>query len=158
MVDNVVRCHTCGRRNRVPATAWEPPCCDGCGQHLAWVTRVDEDTFAEAVTLSGAPVLVDLTASWSPRCRLVSPVLDRIARQRPGTVKLVRVDVETAPALARRLSVVVVPTQIVLRDGQEVARRAGAASAAHLRRWIGHTLESLGSVEVDRPVREPVPV
>lgn len=157
MVDDVVRCHTCGRGHRVPATVCEPPCCDGCGHHLAWVTRVDEDTFAEAVTLSRAPVLVDLTASWSPRCRLVSPVLDRIARQLPGAVKVVRVDVETAPALARRLSVAVVPTLIVLRDGEEVARRAGAASAAHLRRWVGHTLEALGSVEA-AGLREPVPV
>ncbi len=157
-MDNIVRCHTCGRAHRVLATAFEPPWCDGCGHHLAWVTRAGEDTFADAVARVRVPVLVDLTARWSRRCRLVSPVLDRIARQRPGTVKLVRVDVESAAALARRLSVVVVPTLLVLRDGEEVARRAGAASAVQLRRWVGHTLAALGPVEVPGSVREPVPV
>ncbi|HEY8453500.1 MAG: thioredoxin family protein [Micromonosporaceae bacterium] len=117
-----------------------------------------EDTFAEAVTSTRAPVLVDLTASWSPRCRLVSPTLNRIARERPGAVKLVRVDVEAAPGLARRLAVEVVPTLLVLRDGEEVARRAGAASAAHLRRWIGQTLAALEQVEARGPAAKPVPV
>lgn len=156
--DDIVRCHHCGRGHRVPAATFEPPCCDACGHHLAWVAWVGEDTFHGAVTAVRAPVLVDLRAHWCRPCRLVSPVLERIARERPGRVKLVRVDVEAAPALARQLSVEVVPTLLVLRDGEVVARRAGAASAVHLRKWVARTLDALGPLEVAGPVTEAVPV
>lgn len=132
------------------AAAVDPPRCGRCERLLPWLARVDEQSFTPAVTLVSIPVVIDLRASWCGPCRVVSPALDRIARERAGLMKLVRVDVEEAPALSRLLAVDVLPTLMVMRDGEVVARRAGAASAGALRRWVR---EALGA-PVPVPERE----
>lgn len=151
MADDLVRCQYCWRRFRLPVAAPEPPRCGFCAQALPWITRADEDSFADAVALQAVPVVVEVRAEWSGPCRLTGPVLERIARERAGLMKLVRVDVDQAPALPRRLAVAALPTLVVLRDGDMVARRSGAVTAGSLRRWIG---EILG---VPVPERELVP-
>ena len=92
---------------------------------------------AEASTI---PVVVDLWAPWCGPCRMVSPELERVARELAGKVKLVKVNVDEAPNLARRFGVQAVPTLLVLRDGQVIARQAGAAPAPALRRWVEQAL------------------
>ena len=82
------------------------------------------------------PVLVDLWAVWCAPCRQVSPVLARLADERAGRVKLVKVDVDKAPGLSQRFDVQAVPTLLVLRGGEVVARQAGAAPANILSEWL----------------------
>ena len=151
MAGNVVRCQYCWRGYRVLAVASEAPRCGDCEQPLPWVARADGQSFTEAITMVSVPVVVDLRASWAGPCRLASPVLDRIARERAGLLKLLRVDVDEAPRLSRLLSVETLPTLVVMRDGEVLARRAGAASAAAFRRWVREAL----SVAVPAPEREP---
>ena len=75
---------------------------------------------------------------------MVSPVLDRLARERSGRVKLVKVDVDSAPVLSRRFDVQAIPTLLVIKDGAVVARQAGAPSAAALRDWLDGALKASG--------------
>ena len=89
---------------------------------------------------SQTPVLVDLWAQWCGPCRAVSPALEQVATQLAGQVKLVKVDVDTAPELSRRFDVRAVPTLMILKEGRVVARQAGAAPAATLRRWVEQAL------------------
>ena len=73
------------------------------------------------------PVLVDLWATWCGPCRMVSPALEQLASERAGEVKLVKVDVDEAPAMSQRFTVQAVPTLLVLDRGEVLARQAGAA-------------------------------
>lgn len=71
---------------------------------------------------------------------MVSPVLDKLARERPGKIKLVKVDVDKSPNLSRRFDVQAIPTLMVIVDGKVAARQAGAAPAEVLRSWLDKAL------------------
>jgi len=72
-------------------------------------------------------VLVDLWAPWCGPCRMVSPALAQLAGEMAGQLKLVKVNVDQAPKLQQRFGVQAIPTLMVLRKGQVIARHAGAA-------------------------------
>jgi len=88
------------------------------------------------------PVLVDLWAVWCAPCRQVSPVLARLAHERAGQVKLVKVDVDKAPELSQRFDVQAIPTLLVLHGGAVVARQTGAAPGNILAEWLDRALSS----------------
>jgi thioredoxin 2 len=141
----VVQCQVCGRKNRVPAAAPGIPRCGQCKSPLPWITEAGEDTFADVVEASALPVLLDLWAPWCGPCRMVSPALERLARDMAGRIKLVKVNVDEAPKLARRFSVQGIPTLLVVVKGQEEARQTGAAPEHVLRSWLEHALEDASS-------------
>jgi thioredoxin 2 len=136
----VVDCLKCGRRNRVPTAASGSPRCGHCQTPLPWVVDAGDDDFAEVAEKSTIPVLVDLWAPWCGPCRMVSPALEELARERAGRLKLVKVNADLAPALSRRFEVKSIPTLLVLASGQVVARQVGAAPLAALRRWLAEAL------------------
>lgn len=140
MASGIVACPKCGKRNRVPGTAKGTPACGSCGARVPWIVDAGDDTFAEVAERSSTPVLVDLWAPWCGPCRAVSPALEQVATELAGSVKLVKVDVDTAPELSRRFDVRAVPTLMIIKDGEVVARQSGAAPAAALRRWVEQSL------------------
>ncbi len=71
---------------------------------------------------------------------MVSPALEQLAQEKSGQLKLVKVDVDTAPALSQRFAVRAVPTLLLLREGGVLARQSGAAPIAALRTWVDETL------------------
>jgi thioredoxin 2 len=141
---STVTCPNCGRRNRVPAVGRSVPKCGNCHQPLPWIADAGDEDFAEVAEQSPMPVLVDLWATWCGPCRMVSPVLERLATERAGTLKLVKVEVDAAPRLSQRFAVRAVPTLVVLRDGEVLAQQAGAAPEAALRRWVDAALSEGG--------------
>jgi thioredoxin 2 len=152
MADQIVQCPHCGRRNRVPAAASGLPRCGNCHNPLPWIADAGDDTFAEIVEQATIPVVVDLWATWCAPCRAVSPALELLARELAGTVKLVKVDVDAAPKIAERFTVQAVPTLLVMKGGNVIARQAGAAPAAVLRRWVDEALASDMSEHREREV------
>ena len=138
----VVACEHCGKSNRIPVAADGTPKCGNCHQPLPWVVDAGDADFAPIAQRSAVPVLVDLWAAWCGPCRSVSPALDRLARARAGKVKLVKVDIDLAPGVARQFDVMAVPTLLVLRGGEVVRRQAGAAPENVLRGWLDQALNS----------------
>ncbi|MCU1668759.1 MAG: thioredoxin [Blastococcus sp.] len=139
---STVTCPNCGKRNRVPAAADSIPKCGNCHQPLPWIVDAGDDDFAEVAEQSPVPVLVDMWATWCGPCRMVSPALERIATDRRGRLKLVKVDVDSSPRLSQRFEVRAVPTLMVLRDGDVLARQPGAAPEPALRNWLDQALQS----------------
>ena len=140
MADDLVRCPNCGRRNRVPATSSGTPRCGNCHRPLPWIVTAGESGFAEVAEKASVPVLVDLWAPWCGPCRMLSPVLERLATEKAGQIKLVKVNVDESPALQRRFGVQSIPTILILRDGQIVARQLGAVPLDALRAWVENSL------------------
>jgi thioredoxin 2 len=140
MKTTTVKCPHCGHTNRLPAAANGKPKCGNCHEPLPWVVDAGDDDFSEIAEKSTMPVLVDMWATWCGPCRMVSPVLVQLAEERAGAVKLVKVDVDKAPKLAQRFGVQAVPTLMVLRDGEVIARQAGAAPANVLRDWLDQAI------------------
>jgi thioredoxin 2 len=137
----VVQCENCGRKNRVPPVGDGIPRCGNCKELLPWIANAGDDDFAEVVEASPVPVVVDLWAAWCGPCRMVSPALEKVARALVGRIKLVKVDVDAAPKLSQRFEVQAVPTLLVMRGAEVVARQAGAASAPAIREWVEASLE-----------------
>jgi thioredoxin 2 len=141
----MVKCENCGRMNRVPASAQGRPRCGNCKAFLPWITDAGDEDFAEIAEHATVPVLVDLWASWCGPCRMVSPALEQLAREKAGQVKLVKVDIDRAPKLAQRFSVQAVPTLMVLYRGEVIARQPGAAPLDALRSWLDGAIARIAS-------------
>ena len=140
MADQIVACPHCGRRNRLQAAAAGSPRCGSCHQPLPWITEATDNTFGNVVERATLPVLVDFWAAWCGPCRMVSPALEQVARDLAGRIKLAKVNIDTAPGLAERYSVQAVPTFVLIKNGQVVARQTGAAPAPVIRTWAEHAL------------------
>lgn len=140
MKSAIVTCPNCGKRNRVPAAAAGKPRCANCHQWLPWIADASDRDFSEIVENSSVPVLVDLWATWCGPCRMVSPALEQLAAERVGSLKLVKVDVDSAPAISQRFSVQAVPTLLLIDHGRLLARQSGAAPIAALRNWLDQAM------------------
>ncbi len=147
----VVVCPNCGRKNRVPAAARGKPQCSNCHHPLPWIVEADDSTFADAADQATIPVLVDLWAPWCGPCRMVSPVLESLAQQLAGQVKLVKVNVDESPALAQRFQARSIPMLLVLQEGRIVAEQVGAAPEQVLRPWLEQALAAASTQRAREP-------
>ena len=101
------------------------------------ITNLTEATFDEVVNGSAEPVIVDFWAEWCGPCKMVAPVLEEIANEQDGKVKVTKLNVDEAPAVAQRFGVMSIPTMIVFRDGEIERRIVGAKGKAQLMAELG---------------------
>jgi thioredoxin 2 len=131
----VATCPACNQRNRVPVAAAGTPVCARCKQPLPWLVAATADT-VDAALQAKVPVLVDLWAPWCGPCRQVAPLLEQIAAERAGRLKVLKVNVDELPQVSTRYGVQGIPTLLLLEGGREIARQVGAAPKAALTRWL----------------------
>jgi thioredoxin len=111
-----------------PAQAAEPGGgrTTAAGQAASAPVNATDATFDGEVLRSALPVVVDFWAPWCGPCRMVAPVLDKLAREWAGRVKIVKVNVDENPASAGRYGVQSIPTMLVVKNGRVVDQWAGA--------------------------------
>ena len=89
------------------------------------VIAVDESNFQEVVLESREPVLVDFWAEWCGPCKMLSPIIDEVAKENVGKVKICKLNVDNAQRIYKCYGVVSIPTVMLFKDGEEVERAIG---------------------------------
>ena len=142
MASRHVQCGACDAVNRVPVARLGEGKCGRCGAALfdGQPLAVEEQRLSHYAQRSGLPLLVDFWAEWCGPCRSMAPVFVAAARELSGVVQAVKVDTEQAQALAGRFAIRSIPTLMLLVDGREVARTAGAMDLPRLLHWVRSAL------------------
>lgn len=138
-----VPCPHCGALNRVPSERMgEHPVCGRCKQPLfeGRPLELTSATFDAVAGRGDLPVVVDFWAPWCGPCLGFAPVFSEAARSLEPSMRLAKVDTEAQPALAQRFGIRSIPTLLVMRDGREIARQAGALNASQLRQFLASAL------------------
>jgi len=148
---HLVRCPSCGATNRLPAdpvARGHKAVCGRCkaalpalaARPMAATLTVSDATFAADVEGSPTPVLVDMWAPWCGPCRTVGPIVDELASELAGRIRVAKMNVDDNPATSARFGVRSIPTLLVFKDGREVDRIVGAqpkaAIAGRLARFL----------------------
>ena len=127
-----MKCPKCGANNRVPADkvrAGLEPVCGRCKTRLSTTTHpviVTDANFAAEVERSPLPVLLDMWAPWCGPCRMVAPIIEQLAGELAGRVKVAKLNTDENPMTGSRFNVRSIPTLLVLKDGREIDRLVGA--------------------------------
>ena len=132
----LVRCPSCGATNRVPLEKIGKglqPVCGRCKTALPFENRpvkVTDANFAAEVEGSPLPVLLDMWAPWCGPCVMVAPVIEELAAEMAGRVRVAKLNVDENPATAARFGVQSIPTLLLLKGGRELDRIVGVQSKA----------------------------
>ena len=103
---------------------------------MSTICRVTSNDFATEVVQSSVPVLVDFYADWCGPCRMLTPALEGLAREYSGRVKIVKVNVDEEPALARHFRVHRIPMLLTFSGGQVVDTLIGIGSPGQLKQVL----------------------
>jgi thioredoxin 2 len=124
-VSDVVACTSCGQKNRLKPDPTGSPKCGKCGTALPWLVDAGSAGFRAEVS-SALPVVVDFWAPWCGPCRMVAPVLEQLARENAGRLKVVKVNTDENQELAAQFQARSIPLLVVMKGGREVDRIVGA--------------------------------
>ncbi len=100
------------------------------------IVHVTEATFDQEVLSAEQPVLVDFWAEWCGPCKMIAPVLDEIAGEYAGRLKVCKVDVDSNPSIPEKFGIRGIPTLIVFKDGNAVDTKVGALSKTQLTQFV----------------------
>ena len=96
------------------------------------IVTLSDATFDEHVKASDVPVLVDFWAEWCGPCKMISPVLEEIAEEQAGKVRIAKLNIDDNLDVTRRFDVMSIPTLILFKDGEPQVRLIGAKPKAAL--------------------------
>ena len=106
--------------------------------------HVSDGTFEKAVLQSAVPVIVDFWAPWCTPCRMVAPVLDKLAKEYDGKLLIAKVNTDDNPEWAGKYGVQGIPTMLFVANGKIVHRQVGALPEGLIRDAVSQFLEAVG--------------
>ncbi|HYE76309.1 MAG TPA: thioredoxin [Blastocatellia bacterium] len=138
----LIKCAACGATNRVPEIKLSQglePICGRCKTPLSASTKpltVTDATFAAEVASSPLIVLLDLWAPWCGPCRMIAPLIEELAGELSGRVRVAKLNVDENPVTSSRFNARSIPTLLILKGGQEVDRLIGVQPKSEILRRI----------------------
>lgn len=104
------------------------------------ITHVTDDNFDAEVLNAETPVLVDYWAEWCGPCKMIAPILDQIASDYDGKLKVTKLNIDDNPAAPRRYGIRGIPTLMIFKDGDIQATKVGAVSKSQLTAFIDDSI------------------
>lgn len=134
-----ISCPHCAVTNRIPAERLnDGPNCGKCGQPVfaGQPMELSAGSFQKTLQNTEIPVVVDFWAEWCGPCKMMGPEFARAAAELEPGVRLAKLDTENHGQAAAPFNIRGIPTMIMFKNGQEVARQSGAMQAAQIVQWV----------------------
>ena len=135
---NVV-CPNCNTTNSIPGgRLGDRPRCGKCKQGIfnGHPVELNQQSFQQHVSHNDIPLLVDFWAPWCGPCRSMAPAFEQAAAQLEPDFRLAKLNTEEEQAIGAQYGIRSIPTMVLFRNGQEIARQSGAMMAADIMRWV----------------------
>ena len=139
----IIRCNNCGTKNRIPNNRLNDfPVCGRCHTPLSRSRIYDQpvditdQTFKDEVISYPDPVLLDCWAPWCGPCKMITPVLEQLAKEYAGKIKIAKLNVDKNPIISSQFSVQNIPTMLLFKNGKMVNRLVGALPKGEIEKQI----------------------
>jgi thioredoxin 2 len=138
----LIRCNSCGATNRVPQEKVDRgslPVCGRCKTPLIAGNAplsVTDATFAAEVERSELPVLLDIWAPWCGPCRMITPMIEDLAKEMAGRLRVAKLNVDENPVTAERFNIQGIPALIIFKGGREVDRMVGVQPKSEIKKHL----------------------
>ena len=97
-----------------------------------------KDNFNEEVMTSNIPVLIDFWATWCGPCMMLSPIVEEVANELEGKIKVCKVNIDEQEELAAQYGIMVIPTLLIIKDGKVIKKTTGYMSKEELLEFINN--------------------
>ena len=105
------------------------------------IIEITDETFEQEVLKADVPVLIDYWADWCGPCKMIGPILDELADEYDGQLKIVKLDIDDHPQTAPKYSVRSIPTMMIFKDGNVQATKVGGVSKSQLISFIEDNID-----------------